>query len=103
MILDLPPETLYAIVAKAEQQGISPAELLANDYNKADKIAYPTGYSETEFNAIFDALEKYGVYSDDTAMVLDEKSTNIIQELLDNPPQPNPYMQKLLALGEQYV
>lgn len=103
MILDLPPETLYAIIAKAEQQGISPAELLANDYNKSNKTIYPAGYSETELNAIFDTLEKYGLYSSDTTTVLDKKSSNIIQELLDNPPPPNPYMQMLLALGERYV
>lgn len=103
MILDLPPETVQAIVAKAELQGISPQALLANQFLDKPPFEYPDGYSETEFNAIFDEIEKYGLNSDGANMVLTEQDAKTIQELLDNPPPPNPYMQRLMAMGTSYV
>ena len=87
MILELPPETIQAIITKAEQQGITPAQLLAKDYVDVD---------------IWLVLVKLGFNADDTRLVIDEQNAPIIQALLDNPP-PNPAMRELLALGESMV
>ncbi len=88
MILELPPETIQAIITKAEQQGITPAQLLAKDYVDDD---------------IWLVLDKHGLNADDTRLVIDEQNAPIIQALLENPPPPNPAMLELLALGENMV
>ena len=58
MILELPPETIQAIITKAEQQGITPAQLLAKDYVDDD---------------IWLVLDKHGLNADDTRLVIDEQ------------------------------
>ena len=88
MILELPPETIQAIITKAEQQGITPAQLLAKDYVDDD---------------IWLVLDKHGLNADDTRLVIDEQNAPIIQALLENSPLPNPAMRELLALGENMV
>lgn len=72
MILDLPPETVQAIIAKANEQGLTVLELLARDY-VAD-----------------DLTQSWELTHQDKAM---------LQDLLDNPPAPTP---KLLALFDSH-
>ena len=82
MILDLPPHIEQVIIAKAEAQGISPAELIARDYGEPD---------------IFAEMEKYGLNSDGVNIVLTDEDARRIQEYLDNPPPLTSYMQEILA------
>lgn len=92
MIIDLPPQTEQAIIARAEQQGLTVKELLMKDYSPKD-----------DFDFILDEIERHGLNSDDVDIILNEQDANIVQALLDNPPTPNPYMQKLIELGKKYV
>lgn len=87
-MIDLPPHIEQAIIAKAQQQGLTVQEMLAKDY--AD-------------DAMWLELDKHGLNADDTPIIIDEHNAPIIQQLLDNPAPPTPLMRELLALGESMV
>lgn len=72
MILDLPPETVQAIIAKAEMQGVTPAELLTKDYaNDADDLM----------------ADQAGIYTDlENGWTLGESDAQRVFDLLENPP-----------------
>lgn len=90
MILDLPPETVQAIIAKAEMQGVTPAELLTKDYSSHNDFA-------------LSEMERQGLNSDGVHIVLTEQDAKTIQAHLDNPPPPTPFMQEILKRANDYV
>ena len=74
MILDIPPHLEQAMIAQAQEQGLSVMELLQRKFLD----------DEPQLNA------------DPRPLIVDETNAHIIQELLDNPPSPSPAMRELL-------
>lgn len=79
MILDLPPQTEQAIIATAQAQGITVAELLKQTFVEPDVM----------------------LNSDLTRIELEPEQFNKLMALLDEPPKPNPHLQNLLRLTTQ--
>lgn len=78
MILDIPPHTVQMIIAKAERQGVSVAELLQNF-----------------------ALDEPMLDSGDTPnSPLTAQDAQVLERLSDTP---TPFMQELLAMGHRYA
>ncbi|UNU73642.1 hypothetical protein LU293_01650 [Moraxella nasovis] len=82
MILDLPPHIEQAIIAKAQQQGLTVNELLAKDY---------AGVNDDD---IWLELDKHGLNADSMDINADE--ARHLMQILDNPPPPNPKARALL-------
>lgn len=83
-MLDIPPHIEQVIIATAKGQGVSVGELLAQKF-PSDDLA-----------------EMHGLNSDTANFTLNEKDSQALQAILDNPTPPTPALQEILALGASY-
>lgn len=81
MIIDLPPQTEQAIIATAEAQGLTVAELLKQTFVEPEN---------------FDFIEHDGIVSHGNHTLSPEVFQAIYDDL-DQEPQPNPRLQALMA------
>lgn len=81
MILDLPVETVQAMIATAERQGVTLVELLNKDYGKFDMLA---------------EMEKQGLNSESVNITLTEQDADVIQKHLEHT-HLTPFMQEVLS------
>lgn len=88
MIIDLPPQTEQMIIATAQAQGLTVAELLKQTFAEPDDLEL--------------LAEQHGLNCDDGAVFrLNEAESQALQAMLDNPTQP-PALKEILALGKQH-
>lgn len=82
MIIDLPPHIEKAIIAKAQEQGLTVQEMLTKDYDD-----------------IWQVLDQHGLNGEPN-LTLSDKQAKQLADVLDNPPPPNVFMRELLAMAK---